>query len=299
MLNPVLLHTFKTLVDVGHFTKTAELLHMTQPGVSQHINKLESACGYALINRFNKRFELTIHGRKVYDYTVRYFECEYKFLQSLAHDAPFIGRCTIGCSGTLSWLLYPLLLSFQESHPGLSIELESAPNQSIFDQIRKGIMDIGLVTKKPNPKYFSSRIVGAECLSLVLPVLADETLPLNELLNELGVVRHPDLEHYFQTYVDKAKNRYLKQMNLDEILTKSYINQVHQILIPVSKGIGFTVVPHWCVNLFSEKNKLKIYDIGADTKEPVYLVSKINAPLARRYDYIINLIEKSLGSNLI
>ncbi|MGC7906805.1 helix-turn-helix domain-containing protein [Vibrio anguillarum] len=40
------LNTFKTLVDIGHFTKAAELLHMTQPGVSQHINKLEAACGY-------------------------------------------------------------------------------------------------------------------------------------------------------------------------------------------------------------------------------------------------------------
>ena len=67
MLNPIWLNTFKTLVDVGHFTKTAELLHMTQPGVSQHINKLEAACGYPLIKRFNKKFELTIYGRKVYD----------------------------------------------------------------------------------------------------------------------------------------------------------------------------------------------------------------------------------------
>ena len=37
MLNPVWLETFITLVDTGHFTQTAEKLHMTQPGVSQHI----------------------------------------------------------------------------------------------------------------------------------------------------------------------------------------------------------------------------------------------------------------------
>ncbi|MEF2276636.1 LysR family transcriptional regulator, partial [Pseudomonas aeruginosa] len=33
MLNPVWLHTFKTLIEVGHFTQTAEKLFMTQPGV--------------------------------------------------------------------------------------------------------------------------------------------------------------------------------------------------------------------------------------------------------------------------
>lgn len=51
MLNPVWLTTFKTLIEVGHFTKTAEKLFMTQPGVSQHIRKLEESCGAALIER--------------------------------------------------------------------------------------------------------------------------------------------------------------------------------------------------------------------------------------------------------
>lgn len=294
MLNPIWLKTFKTLIDVGHFTKTAELLHMTQPGVSQHVNKLESACGYKLINRFNKSFELTLHGRKVYDYAVSYFSQECAFLQSLAHDEPFRGRCAIGCSGTLSWLLYSPLLAFQKNHQNLSIEIEAAPNQSIFDQIKQGQIDIGLVTKKPNPKYFSSRVVGTEWLSLVLPISANESLPLNELLNELGVIRHPDMEHYFQTYVEQTDNKYLKQVNLADISTKSYINQIHQILVPVSKGIGFTVVPRWCVTLFSENKKLKIYESIVNSQELIYLVSKVNSPLAKRYDYIIDIIERTL-----
>ncbi|MFT6927030.1 MAG: DNA-binding transcriptional LysR family regulator [Psychromonas sp.] len=37
MLKPFWLNTFKTLIEVGHFTQTAEKLNMTQPGVSQHI----------------------------------------------------------------------------------------------------------------------------------------------------------------------------------------------------------------------------------------------------------------------
>jgi DNA-binding transcriptional LysR family regulator len=67
MLNPLWLHTFKTLIEVGHFTQTAEKLYMTQPGVSQHIKKLESACGYALIKREKKSFELTEQGQRVYE----------------------------------------------------------------------------------------------------------------------------------------------------------------------------------------------------------------------------------------
>ncbi len=293
MLNPIWLNTFKTLVDVGHFTKTAELLHMTQPGVSQHINKLESACGYPLIKRFNKQFELTIYGRKVYDYAIRHFEEEFELLQHLAHDEPFRGRCTIGCSGTFAWLIYPELLSLQASYPDLSIELEATPNQCIFDQILKGKLDIGLVTKKPNPKYFASHIIGMEYLVLVLPLYADESLPINELLVGLGVVRHPDMDHYFQTYVNQANNNLLCTVDLESISTQSYINQVHQILVPIAKGIGFTVVPRWCINLFKDKEQLKIFNIDEEIQEPVYLVSKLNSPLAKRYEQLIRVIENA------
>ncbi|WP_227664755.1 LysR family transcriptional regulator [Marinobacter litoralis] len=34
MINTTWLRTFCTLVEVGHFTRTAERLHMTQSGVS-------------------------------------------------------------------------------------------------------------------------------------------------------------------------------------------------------------------------------------------------------------------------
>lgn len=68
MLNPLWLKTFITLIETGHFTRTAERLFMTQPGVSQHIKKLEQACGHPLIERNNKSFEITQQGKMLFDY---------------------------------------------------------------------------------------------------------------------------------------------------------------------------------------------------------------------------------------
>jgi len=45
MLNQQWLTTFIKLVEVGHFTHTAEQLFMTQPGVRQHIKKYRAASG--------------------------------------------------------------------------------------------------------------------------------------------------------------------------------------------------------------------------------------------------------------
>lgn len=276
MLNPVWLNTFKTLIEVGHFTRTAETLHMTQPGVTQHINKLENACGYPLIKRFNKQFELTLYGQKVYHYALDYFANEAKLLQNLGHDEAFKGRCSIGCSGTLAWLLYSPLLDLQASYPDLSIELEATPNERIFEQVKQGTIDIGLVTKKPEPKYFSSQKIGAEHLALVVPACAKIDSSLDSLLKGLGVIRHPDLAHYFQTYIAQCEHTQLNQLNLEDIKTQSYINQIHQILEPITRGIGFTVVPSWCVDLFHGRHKLKVLEIEKHVLEPVYLVSKLN-----------------------
>ena len=45
-------------------------------------------------------------------------------------------------------------------------------------------------------------------------------------------------------------------------------------------------VPRWCVDLFPERDKLKVINTN-DAREPIYLVQKINKNLARRYDYIV------------
>jgi DNA-binding transcriptional LysR family regulator len=66
MINPVWLKTFCKLADVGHFTQTANLLFMTQSGVSQHIQKLEQQLGAALLIREGKSFSLTESGERLH-----------------------------------------------------------------------------------------------------------------------------------------------------------------------------------------------------------------------------------------
>ena len=66
MINPTWLKTFCTLADIGHFTQTAEVLFMTQSGVSQHIQKLENQLDTLLLIRNGKSFSLTDAGMKLH-----------------------------------------------------------------------------------------------------------------------------------------------------------------------------------------------------------------------------------------
>lgn len=62
MLNTQHLITFKALVETGSFTKTAKQLGLTQPAVSQHIQKLERGLGEPLLIRHGRSTDMTPAG---------------------------------------------------------------------------------------------------------------------------------------------------------------------------------------------------------------------------------------------
>ena len=56
------LDTFLNLCDCLSYTRTARLLHMTQPAVTQHIQHLQQVYGCSLFTYKNKKLELTPQG---------------------------------------------------------------------------------------------------------------------------------------------------------------------------------------------------------------------------------------------
>jgi DNA-binding transcriptional LysR family regulator len=62
---------FCYVVKCKSFSKAADLLFMTQPGVSNHVAQLEAQTGLTLIRRDRGRFEVTKEGKAVYRYAER------------------------------------------------------------------------------------------------------------------------------------------------------------------------------------------------------------------------------------
>jgi len=293
MLNPNWLNTFKTLIDIGHFTKTAEKLFMTQPGVSQHIRKLEDACAHALIRRDKKSFELTEQGRLVYEYAKALELRETELLENLSFDDPYMGHSRLSCSGSLALLLYPHLLDLQCDYPQLVVQLEAAPNHRILSEVQQGGIDIGIVTHLPNQSLFDVQEVGSEPLCLILP--NSKACDSTASLTELGLIRHPDAEHYLSIYFAQCGEEAFAALNIDEIPTSGYVNQLSQILLPVSKGLGFTVLPQSAVESFHDAEKLSVLKPANPVSETLYLVKKRNRVLPARFETVISTLKRQLS----
>ena len=173
MINPIWLRTFITLAESGHFTRTAERLAMTQPGVSQHIRKLEEHLGTPLLWREGKQFELTEAGESLLAHARRHFEEEADFLARVSEDHDYEGSCQLGCSGAVAMRLYPMLLEEQTRHRNLSFALEAAPNPRIIKLLTEKKIGMGIITQENTGSGIARERIGEEDLCLILPSGSD------------------------------------------------------------------------------------------------------------------------------
>ena len=287
MINPVFLRTFMNLVQTNHFTKTAQQLSMTQPGVSQHIKKLECELGKALLNRYGKTFELTTAGDSLYQYGLQQAEAEFELLNAIADNDLYAGDCKLACSGSMAMQLYPKLLDLQKQYADITVSVEAAPNAAILDRIKTNQSDIGIVTQYVNDPKLVQQQIGHDTLCLVLP--AGVTLTWQTLL-ELGFINHPDGHHYATQLL--GENFSIQFEGMTHMPQSGYINQLSQILLPVSQGLGFTVIPKSSLDVFAYPERIYSAPLTVPINEMVYLITKKHRTLPSRYQLIDVLLKE-------
>ncbi|RYV04006.1 LysR family transcriptional regulator [Shewanella sp. OPT22] len=290
MVHQKWLKTFKVLVETQHFTKTAEKLFMTQPGVSQHILKLEEQLSSSLIVRVGKKFEITDQGLKVYQYAKELEANEQALIDDLQVDSPFKGECAVSMSGSLCQLIYPKLVALQVKYPELNISVESAPESKIYQQIKDNKIGFGLVTGKQLESAYEFIEIGNEqiCLLGSLERLDKEN---ENVLANIPVVQHPDVWHYLRLIF--SKNKFL--IEVDQLIKGPYINQIDQILLPVSEAIGFTALPIHAIASSKYGDSVKVINQDYVVTQSIYLIKKKNFELPTRYQQLITAIKECIN----
>ncbi|WP_426415368.1 LysR family transcriptional regulator [Aestuariirhabdus sp. LZHN29] len=285
MINHLYLRTFISLVKTNHFTRTAEQLHMTQPGVSQHIKKLEAQLGKPLLFRYGKTFELTTVGERLYRFGLDQVEAEAELVNQIAGDELNAGECRLACSGSMAMQLYPRLLELQRHYPALSIALEAAPNAAIVERVKTNRSQMGLVTQPLNDSILLQQRLWEDPLCLVVPAEAESGW---EALVGLGFINHPDGHHYASDLLEL--NYASRFVTMEQIPQSGYINQIGQILLPVSMGLGFTVIPQSSLDAFPHPARIRSVELAVPVKETVYSITKKHRLLPARYQLITEVL---------
>jgi DNA-binding transcriptional LysR family regulator len=290
MINLIWLKTFCCLVDIGHFTKTADKLFMTQSGVSQHIKKLELYLDTLLLVREGKSFSLTDAGFKLHQQGQNLLKTSEEIAASIKKDEPLIGTVKITTPGSVGLKLYPQLLDIQQRHLTLIIDYRFAPNSSIEQDLIDRKVDIGLLTEQTKSAALMSTPIAVE--PLVLITSSNISVVNWKVLIELGFIGHPDAEHHTQQLLSE---NYTEFEQFSQFEVTGFSNQISLILEPVSRGLGFTVLPLHAVNAFHNQAAIKVHHLDKTVNETLYLCQNRLSFENNRTKYIKSIIIDFIG----
>ncbi|GCE44860.1 hypothetical protein Rhow_000486 [Rhodococcus wratislaviensis] len=153
--------SFITIAEDLHFGKAAARLHLTQPSLSAHLQKLEKSLGVRLVARTSHEVKLTAAGRE--------FEVQARLIVAQMDKAAQIARATAdGRSGTLNigynmpasrHVLPSALARMSAAHPDVVVSLWERRTGPQLDDLADGGLDVALVYGHPRTAEFRYRRV--------------------------------------------------------------------------------------------------------------------------------------------
>ncbi|MGM9950241.1 MAG: LysR family transcriptional regulator [Lysinibacillus sp.] len=151
------LKTFITLAELKNFTKTSEVLHISQPSVSLHIKNLEKEFQTELFIRSPKYVQITPSGNILYNRAKQIISLYEQAKEDiLAHHHSVQGELKIGASFTIGEHILPVFLSkLQKDFPKLELTVIIGNTEEIVQHVREFRVDIGLIEGQTNDKELS------------------------------------------------------------------------------------------------------------------------------------------------
>ncbi len=128
------------------FSKTAKVLYMTQPAVSQTIMNMERELDTRLFTRTSKGVSLTNDGQLLYEYinsAINLIEVgERKLMES---RNLMVGEMKIGVGDTISrYFLLPYLETFHNSSPNIKLRIINRTTLELCRMLKSGEIDIAV-----------------------------------------------------------------------------------------------------------------------------------------------------------
>ena len=119
MINLDQLRIFQAVAEARSFTRAAELVHLTQPGISKHIKQMEQYYGVPLFDRLGKKVALTQAGEILAEATQQIMDSITAAEQRI-DDLKGLhgGKLALGASFDLGIYLLPgILAAFRDRYP--------------------------------------------------------------------------------------------------------------------------------------------------------------------------------------
>ncbi|CAB3391452.1 LysR family transcriptional regulator [Kyrpidia spormannii] len=238
------LEYFVAVAEELHFGRAAERLHMTQPPLSQQIQRLENEIGVRLLSRTSRRVRLTPAGHAFLDAARKVLgELDEAILEARRAERGETGRLRVGFVGSATYGMLPLLVrTFREQYPGVKLYLQEMSTPQQEKALDREELDVGVV-RPPlgDPSLYTAQIEEDSAM-LAIPeehALANRSsVHIDDLRGEpLVMLARKTWAGLFDSVVDLCLQRGFKP-NIVQDAT-----EFQTVIGLVAAGLGVAVVP--------------------------------------------------------
>ncbi|MEO5986267.1 MAG: LysR substrate-binding domain-containing protein, partial [Candidatus Limnocylindria bacterium] len=168
------LRIFRTVADLASFSRAAESLHLSQPGVSHQVKALADAVGGPVLEVIGRSVQTTEIGRLLYEHATRIL-AEFEHADRALDELHGLRRGTLRVSGDTTVGIYVLpdvLGAFKAAHPGVEVRLDVGNREHVYQQIIDGESDfavVGRLRDRPSVPLATQPFLPNELIAIVAP----------------------------------------------------------------------------------------------------------------------------------
>ena len=166
------LRYFVKLAQIKHYTKTAELLCITQPSLSHAISQLEKELGVVLFEKGPRGTELTSFGKQFFASVNSSLNILDNGIETIKNGARGNGIIRIGCLRTLGVHYVPeLAAAFKNVHPDRDIQFTFHVDltNSLLKSLAESAFDLVFASRPMVMSQFEATAVSKQELVLIVP----------------------------------------------------------------------------------------------------------------------------------
>lgn len=276
----------------GTFSAAAKACHVSQPALSEAIQKFESDLGSVIFDRSKNPIEFTDVGEVLLKQCEQVMlECQNLFEMADTWNDQVRGVLKLGLIPTLAPSLIPLFLkSFRKRFPDVKIEITEVGTEQLLKKLDEGDIDAAILS---TPSTAPGHLLEKPLFYEAFLVYAGKS---NDLLNS-ETVAFPDLQDQNLILMDDThcvRDQILSICERKkEPSTKTTVHGgIQTLLTVVDEENGFTLVPELLSSVV-KKNQLRAIK-SSNFYRKISLLYRKSHPKKR----IVDLLIKEIVGNL-
>lgn len=231
---------FADVADTGNFTKSGERMGYTQPGVSHILKAMEAEFGFPLFVRTKQGVVPTHNAKAILPLVRQLLSVNEQLEQTISSlNGLTTGHLTIASFASIgrSWL--PAVIhSYQQSYPGIEIELLEGGTDDIVGWVENSRADFGLLSKWNVDSLEWIRLYE-DPLMAILPKDMDmngkKSFPIKAMADKPFVISAEG--------VDYDIHQVLKETGIEPDIRFSSMDD-HVVISMVANNLGISILPN-------------------------------------------------------